>query len=88
MEDDLKSETTKQECRIPPFQNGNSRNALALVTPNCFFCSLDLKDAYFSVCVNESSQEFLKFFSGKANFTHLLLSQMDLPVAPDFLQNC
>ena len=44
------------------FKMETLRNALALVTPNCFFCSLDLKDAYFSVHVNESSQEFLKFF--------------------------
>ena len=29
-----------------------------------FFCSLDLKDAYFSVHVNESSQEYLKFLGG------------------------
>ena len=44
------------------FKMETLRNALALVTPNCFFCSLDLKDAYFSVHVNESSQEFLNFF--------------------------
>ena len=44
------------------FKMETLRNDLALVTPNWFFCSLDLKDAYYSVHVNESSQEFLKFF--------------------------
>ena len=41
------------------------KTALALVKPNCFVCSLDLNwDAYFSVHVNESSQEYTKFFWG------------------------
>ena len=46
------------------FKMETLKNALALVKPNCFFCSLDLKDAYFSIHVNESSQEYLKFFLG------------------------
>ena len=46
------------------FKMETLKNGLALAKPNCFFCSLDLKDAYFSVHVNESSQEYLKFFGG------------------------
>ena len=54
------------------------KTALALVKSNFFsyfllffsFCSLDLKDAYFSVHVNESSQEYLKFFWGSALHVH------------------
>ena len=59
-----------------------------------FFCSLDRKDAFFSVHANESSQKCL-IFSGKARstlffffFFFFLLFQMDLPVAPDYSQNC
>ena len=37
------------------------KNALTLVSHNCFFCSLDLRDAYFSVHINEDSQKYLKF---------------------------
>ena len=37
MEDDLKSETTRQECRIPPFQNGNSKKCFGFGDPNLFF---------------------------------------------------
>ena len=45
------------------FKMETLKNALALVKPNrVFFCSLGLKDAYFSVHVNKSSQEYLKFF--------------------------
>ena len=37
MEDDLKSETTRQECRIPPFQNGNSKKCFGFGDPKLFF---------------------------------------------------
>ena len=46
------------------FKMETLKNGLALVKPNCFFCSLVLKDAYFSVHVNKSSQEYLKFLWG------------------------
>ena len=62
MENDLEPQRVEQKCRVFPLQNGDIKNALALVKRNCFFCSLDLKDAYFSVHVNESSQEYLKSF--------------------------
>lgn len=43
------------------FKMETLKTALELVTRNCFFCSLDLKDAYFSVPVNKASQKYLKF---------------------------
>ena len=64
MENDLEPQRVEQKIRIFPLQNGDIKNGLALVKPNCFFCSLDLKDAYFSVHVNKSSQEYLKFLWG------------------------
>ena len=44
------------------FKMETFKDALALITKGCFMCSLDLKDAYFSLHVNESSQEYLKFY--------------------------
>ena len=35
--------------------------ALSLVTPNCFFASIDLRDAYYSVPVDQHYQKYLKF---------------------------
>ena len=59
------------------FKTETLKNALALVKPNFFFwCSLDLKDAYFSVHVNESSQASPKFFWG-VSFTCSQLFPMD-----------
>ena len=43
------------------FKMETLKYALSLVSQNCFFCSLDLRDAYFSVPVSPQSQEFLKF---------------------------
>ena len=36
--------------------------ALNLVTPNCYFASIDLKDAYYSVPVSTGSQGWLSFY--------------------------
>ena len=43
------------------FKMETLKHALALVVPLFFFCSFDFKDAYFSVHINEESQNFLKF---------------------------
>ena len=55
-----------------PLQNGDIKKCfgfsqtklffvVVVFLPFFFFCSLGLKDAYFSAHVNESSQEYLKF---------------------------
>ena len=57
----LNLKTLNKDVEYHHFKIETLRNALDLVRKNCFFCSLDLKDAYFSVHVTEASQEFLKF---------------------------
>ena len=57
----LNLKTLNKDVEYHHFKMETLRNALDLVRKNCFFCSLDLKDAYFSVHVTEASQEFLKF---------------------------
>ena len=37
-------------------------SALSLVEENCFMASIDLKDAYYSVNVNNSSRKYLRFY--------------------------
>ena len=39
----------------------NLRNAINLMTPNCFMVSIDLKDAYYSVSVNKNHRKYLRF---------------------------
>ena len=43
------------------FKTETLKYALTLVSHNCFFCSLDLHDAYFSVYMAPAAQNFLKF---------------------------
>ena len=43
------------------FKMETLKQALALVTEECWFASLDLKEAYFSISIKEESQEYLKF---------------------------
>ena len=43
------------------FKMETFKAALSLISKNCYFSSLDLKGAYFSICVNHSSQGWLDF---------------------------
>ena len=43
------------------FKMDNIKSVLNLVTPNCFMCTIDLKDANYSVKINEEFQCYLKF---------------------------
>ncbi|MEW8545905.1 MAG: hypothetical protein AB2693_20475, partial [Candidatus Thiodiazotropha sp.] len=46
----------------PHFKMETLKSVLTLVTPDCFFGSLDIKDAYFSIPVSLDSQGWLAFF--------------------------
>jgi hypothetical protein len=37
------------------------KSALELVTPNCYFCSVDFKDAFYSVRVHPKHRKYLRF---------------------------
>jgi len=39
----------------------NLKNAITLMTPNCFMATIDLKDAYYSVPVNVNDRKYLRF---------------------------
>lgn len=43
------------------FKMDNFQTAAQLITPNCYMASIDLRDAYYSVPIHESSRRFLKF---------------------------
>lgn len=44
------------------------KSVLSYVTPDCFFGSLDIKDAYFSIPVSLDSQGWLAFYWDKKFF--------------------
>ena len=43
------------------FKMETIQSILAMITPNCWMASIDLKDAYYSVRVHPSCQRYLKF---------------------------
>ena len=43
------------------FKMDSIKTVLQLITPNCYMCKADLKEAYYSVKVDETYQRFLKF---------------------------
>lgn len=45
----------------PHFKIEDHRTVLKLITDSCFFCSIDLKDAYFSLAVKDKYQRYLRF---------------------------
>ena len=49
-------------------------DAVNLMTEGCFFGSIDLKDAYFSVNIREESKKFFRF-----RFNNILYQFIGLP---------
>ena len=43
------------------FKMENLKNAITLMTPNCFMATIDLKDANYSVPVNVNHRKYLRF---------------------------
>ena len=43
------------------FKMDSIHTCIELMQPNCYMASIDLKDAYYSVPIDESHQKFLKF---------------------------
>ena len=43
------------------FKMHSLKEILKMIAKNCFMASLDVKDAYYSIPVDESSQKYLKF---------------------------
>ena len=69
------------------FKMETLKHALTLVSPNCFFCSLDLRDAYYSVHMTEKSQNFLKF-EWKGQLYKYTAFPNGLACCPRCLPNC
>ena len=44
------------------FKMDTINTILKLVKKGCFMCSVDIKDAYYSVQIQEDYQKFLKFY--------------------------
>ena len=59
------------------FKMDSIKTIMNMVTRNCFMAIIDLKDAYYSVSISRTFQQFLKF-KRKVNCTVLHASQIVL----------
>ena len=57
------------------FKMDTLHTAVKLIRPNCYFASIDLKDAYYSVPVRPGDRKFLKFFWGEQLYQFTCLAQ-------------
>ena len=54
---------------------GNLKDAIALMKPGCYFASLDLKDAYYSVKIHPDFTKFFRFYFHGVLYEFLALPQ-------------
>lgn len=57
------------------FKMETLRSTLKLVYQNCYFCRIDLKDAYYSVPLGKSSRRFFRFVFGEQIYEFVSLPQ-------------
>ncbi|KAG7309814.1 hypothetical protein JYU34_004322 [Plutella xylostella] len=63
------------------FKLEDLRTVIKLVNPNCFMCTLDLKDAYFLLPIAAQDRKYLRF-NWKSNLYEFLVLPFGLNVAP------
>ena len=57
-----------RHCKLESIED-----ALDLMTEGCYFGSVDLKDAYYSIPVHENYQKYLKLFWKEAYYQYIVL---------------
>ena len=59
-------------------------DALGPITEGCYFGSVDLKDAYYSIHIHENCQKYLKLFWKEECYQYIALSNRFSPAARVF----
>ena len=77
-----------QQIEYRKFKMETLDSIIKLMRPDCFMCSLDLSDAYYSVPVAPEHQKFLCFPWVSKGVRKIYVSQMALPLHPGTLPNC
>ena len=61
-------------------------DALDLITEGCYFGSVDLKDAYYSIPIHENYQKYLKLFWKEEYYQYIVLPNGFSPVVRVFIK--
>ena len=62
----LNLKNLNQDIEYHHFKMDTLLTALTLITPGCYMASIDLKDAYYSVPIDEQNKKILAFYVGRA----------------------
>ena len=73
----LNLKNLNQDIEYNHFKMDTLLVALTLITPGCYMASIDLKDAYYSVPIDEQHKNFFAS-GGKGNSGSLTACQMGL----------
>ena len=65
-----------KHCKLESIED-----ALDLITEGCYFGSVDLKDAYYSIPVHENYQKYRKLFWMEAYYQYIALLNESSPAA-------
>ena len=57
----LNLRTLNQFIKYEHFKMDNIKTVLHLIKPKCYMCKIDLKDAYYSIKIEDLCQKYLKF---------------------------
>ena len=63
------------------------KDALDLITEGCYFGSVDLKDAYYSIPIHENYQKYLKLFWKEEYYQYIVLPNGFSPAVRGIYKN-
>ena len=80
----LNPETFNEFFKFKHCKLESVEDALDLITGGCYFGSIDLKDAYYSIPIHENYQKYLKLFWKEAYYQYIALPNGFSPVVRVF----
>ena len=69
----LNLKTFNKFLKFKHFKLESIEDAFDLITEGCYFGSVDLKDAYYSISIHENYQKYLKLFWKEAYYQYIAL---------------
>ena len=69
---------------VPHCKLGSTEDALNLITEGCYFASVDLKDAYYSIPIHKDFQKYLKMYWENYYFKYTVLPNGFAPAVREF----
>ena len=79
-QNDPKPENVQLNFEIKALQTRINRSTLDLITEDCYFGSVDLKDTYYIIPIHKIYQTYLKLFQKEEYYQHIVIPNRFSPV--------